>query len=367
MKLYNVMAEVISQGGRRKLAQMAVLDCRHPDIEDFVKVKIEDGRYTNFNFSVLVDNEFMENPSSLFDDIVYTAWSCGEPGLLFRERINEDNPTLHLGEIEATNPCAESPLLPYEACNLGSINLANMVIDGELNVEKLSRVIKYAVMFLDDVVDQSVYPIPEITKAVFLTRKIGLGIMGLADMFIKMGVRYGSDESFGLAESIIDLISRRAWKEDEILCGMRGVFPAYRDKNFIPNPKIDLPRRNATVTAIAPTGTLSLIANCSSGLEPIFSREYIRHTFQGSLECTHPVWDESLLVTAHDLSPEKHVRMQSVFQKHTDLGVSKTVNLPTHATVDDVARIFQLAHKLRCKGITVYRDGSRSTQVLYRN
>lgn len=368
MRLYNTMADVISQGGRRRLAQMAVLDYTHPDIEEFVNAKEDNGRYTNFNFSVLVDDGFMSNPSSLFDSIVYSAWMSGEPGLLFKERINEDNPTPHLGEIVATNPCAESPLLPYEACNLGSINLSHMVsVDKTIDMEKLTSTVTFAVKFLDDVVDRSVYPLNKITEAVALTRKIGLGVMGLADMFIQMGVIYGSAESFLIADELMDVISKAAWEESKRLGARWGYYPASISSNVVPNMKMDAPRRNATVTSIAPTGTLSLIADCSSGIEPIFSRSYIRHTFQGSMKCEHPVVDEKFLITAHELSPEKHVKMQAIFQKHTDLGVSKTVNLPENAEVDDVARVFRLAHMLRCKGITVYRDNSRSTQVLYRS
>jgi ribonucleoside-diphosphate reductase alpha chain len=367
MKLYNTMADVISQGGRRRLAQMAVLDCRHPDIREFVNAKLDNGRYTNFNFSVLVDDAFMEASPELFDEIVYSAWSCGEPGLLFKERLNEDNPTPHLGEIVATNPCAESPLLPYEACNLGSINLANMVRGGTIDVERLTNTINFAVKFLDAVVDRSVYPIPEIAQAVAKTRKIGLGVMGLADMFIKLGIIYGSEESFDLADTIMELISRIGWAESGRLGDRFGYFPALLDQNVEYNRMMDAPRRNATITSIAPTGTLSLIANCSSGIEPIFSQSYIRHTFQGSMECVHPISNTEVFVTAHDLKPEKHVKMQAIFQKHTDLGVSKTVNLPENAEIDDVARIFRLAHMLKCKGITVYRDNSRNTQVLYRN
>lgn len=370
MRLFNTMADVISQGGRRRLAQMAVMDYRHPDIGDFVKAKTEDGRYTNFNFSILVDDEFMENPPELFNDIVYSAWASGEPGLLFKERIEKDNPTPHLGKILATNPCAESPLLPYEACVLGSINLSNMVLsDRQFNWERLRYTIKLAVSFLDDMVDHSVFPIPEITEMVQKTRKVGLGVMGLADMFIKVGMKYGSEESFSFAESFMDFFSRESWKASIDLCDARGVYPAMRNHEFVDDDttRMTTSRRNATVTSIAPTGTLSLIANCSSGIEPIFSKEYIRHTFHGSLNCVHPVENEDLLVTAHDLGPEKHVRMQAIFQQYVDLGVSKTVNLHEHAEVGDVARIFKLAYKLGCKGVTVYRDNSRSTQVLYRN
>ncbi len=332
----------------------------------------------------------------VWDLIVSNAWTTGDPGLIFLDEIARHNPTPHVGEIEATNPCGEVPLLPYESCNLGSVNLGRMVIGGRLDEEKLRRTVRIGVHFLDNVIDASRFPIPEIAAAVRANRKIGLGVMGLADALIELGLPYDSEEAVAFGERVMALIEEEAVRCSVELAEERGSFPNFRGSIW---ERRGLPAmRNATVTSVAPTGTISIIAGASSGIEPLFAVVYARHAF-GTLRLLeiHPAFErigrergfltddlvreiarrgsvrglpgvpeevQRLFATAMDIAPEWHVRMQAAFQKHTDNAVSKTVNLPQNATVADVERIYRLAFELRCKGITVYRYGSKREQVL---
>ncbi|MFZ5952139.1 MAG: adenosylcobalamin-dependent ribonucleoside-diphosphate reductase, partial [Candidatus Rifleibacteriota bacterium] len=377
---------------------------------------------TNFNLSVAITDKFMEalerdgeydlvNPrtkepmgslkaSKVFHMIVERAWKNGEPGIVFIDRINRHQPTPQVGEIESTNPCGEQPLLPYESCNLGSLNLARFVKESngkpEVDFERLREIVALSVRFLDNVIDQNKYPIPEIDKMTKSNRKIGLGVMGWADMLIKMGVPYDSEFALELADKVMGFIKREAWTASQDLAKERGAFPNFDRSNFA--EKKMMPLRNATVTTIAPTGTISLIAGCSSGIEPLFAVAYEKHVMENEkLVEVHQefvktardrgFYSESLLeriaqsgclakiseipedvsrvfVTSHQISPEWHIRAQAAFQKHTDNAVSKTVNFPFEATKKDVETVFRLSHTLGCKGVTVYRDGSRDEQVL---
>lgn len=402
---------------------MAILDVHHPDILKFISAKEEEGVFQNFNFSVGITEDFMEavekdeeyslvNPRTdeergrikakeVFHKITEGAWRTGEPGIVFLDRINRDNPVPHLGKIESTNPCGEQPLLPFESCNLGSINLAKMVHmkDGkaEINYPQLSQVIRMAVRFLDNIIEINKFPLPEIEKRTKATRKIGLGVMGFADMLILLDIPYDSPEAIKAGEEIMQFINKEAFKASCELAELRGPFPAFSGSIYdIPEgPKV----RNATQTTIAPTGTLSIIASCSSGIEPLFSLVYTRHILDGENlmevnpsfeeaikreELDPSLWDnvvhkgsvrgvenipphiQKLFPTSHDIEPEFHVRMQAAFQKHTNNAVSKTINLPHQATVEDVSSCLQLAYSLGCKGLTIYRDQSRREQVLTR-
>ena len=422
MKVFNTATEVIKQGGTRRGANMGILRVDHPDILDFITVKENPRELTNFNLSVSVTDQFMEaaltgrtydlihpntrrrvgrlSAGGILDRIVRAAWATGEPGILFLDRINRDNPTPLLGRIEATNPCGEQPLLPFESCNLGSINLTKMVRQGsagpELDKEKLRRTIRLAVRLLDNVIDQNRYPLPEI-KAITQqgNRKIGLGVMGLADLLILQGIPYNSEQAVAFSESLMAFIRHEARQSSILLAKERGVFPNFSKSIYAPHgPRL----RNATTTTIAPTGTLALIAGCSSGIEPlygiatsriamedlklvevhplflraareagIYSKALLNRILrQGSIQKdkTIPKEIRRLFVTAHDISPEYHVRMQAAFQKYTDNAVSKTVNFPEKATPDQVRRVFLLAYRSGCKGVTIYRSGSRDQQVL---
>ncbi len=420
MKAFDMATEVIKQGGMRRGANMGILHVSHPDIFKFIDVKKDPKALTNFNISVAVDDEFMRavyedreyklvNPrdgkvwaevraKEIFDRIAESAWLTGDPGVVFIDRINRDNPTPHLGKIESTNPCGEQPLLPFESCNLGSINLSKMVRKRkpEIDWDKLERTVKICVRFLDNVIDVNKYPLPQIERMTKATRKIGLGVMGFADMLIKLGVRYDSEEALKIAEEVMSFIDEKAFEASCELAEERGVFPAFKGSIYdVPGgPKV----RNATRTTIAPTGTLSIIAGCSSGIEPIFAICYIRTILDGTQFVeVHPLFEEvakkegfyseelmrkiarkgnlqgieevpphirELFRTAYEIAPEWHVRMQAAFQKHTNNAVSKTVNLPQDATVDDVKKVYFLAYELGCKGITIYRDRSREEQVL---
>jgi len=421
MKVFNQATEAVKQGGTRRGANMGVLRVDHPDILQFIKCK-EGGDFANFNISVALTDEFLRavdegttfalrNPRDakpageldaceVYDLIIQMAWATGDPGIIFIDRMNRDNPTPLLGEIESTNPCGEQPLLPYEACNLGSVNLSRMATmkDGhaEVDWDHLSDIVHRGVRFLDDVIDVNEYPLPKITELVHGNRKIGLGVMGWADMLIKMGIAYDSDEAVALGEKVMGFIDAEGKAASRKLAEIRGSFPNFAGSIY-DNPDGG-PIRNATVTTIAPTGTLSIIANCSSGIEPLFAVSYVRTVMDNDrLIEVNPMFEDMAIkrgfysrelmaliadhgsvrdigevpddlrrwfATAHDIAPVWHVRMQAAFQKHTDNAVSKTVNFGNDATPDDVREVYDLANTLGTKGVTIYRDGSKDNQVL---
>jgi len=419
MQVFNAATEVIKQGGKRRGANMGMLRVDHPDILEFITAKEREGILSNFNISVAVTDKFMQaveknaeynmiNPRdkkpnkslparAVFNLMVMMAWKNGEPGVVFIDKINAANPTPALGEIESTNPCGEQPLLPYESCNLGSINLERMMTDGELDWEKLRQTVRLAVRFLDNVVDVNKYPIPEIEKTTMMNRKIGLGLMGFADMLIKMDIPYNSDEAIRTAEKVMKFVQDESKKMSEELGAEKGDFEGF-DKSIWAKRYKHM--RNATTTTIAPTGTISVIADCSSGIEPIFAVAYTRDVSEslghelveinpmfetemierglyndelvkkvsqsGSVQNIPEISPEvrSVFVTALEIEPEWHVHIQAAFQKYTDNAVSKTINFSNWATPHDVEKAFMLAWKLGCKGITVYRYGSREKQIL---
>jgi ribonucleoside-diphosphate reductase alpha chain len=418
MRIYDVAADVMKEGGRRRGAHMGILRVDHPDVLEFIQAKSRQGALQNFSLSVGVTDSFMQavegdaeyeliNPRtgqpiatqrarSVWELITASAWASGEPGLVFLDEIHRHNPTPHVGTIEATNPCGEVPLLPYEACNLGSINLGRMVANGRLDEEKLRRTVQAAIHFLDNVIDAGRFPSPEIAEAVHSTRKVGLGVMGLADALIELGIPYDSEEGISLGERVMRIVEEGAIRRSVELGQARGSFPHFPGSRWQQRGYPAM--RNATVTSVAPTGTISILAGASSGIEPLFAAAYARRALEGlKLLELHPAFKrlgrergflnegllgevgrrgsvrglsavpedvQRLFATALDIAPEWHVRMQAAFQKHTDNAVSKTVNLPEAAAVSDVDRIYRLAHEFRCKGITVYRYGSRSEQVL---
>ena len=421
MKVFNTATEVIKQGGARRGANMGILRVDHPDIMEFIRAKENPAEFTNFNLSVGIDDNFMKafeddsyydliNPRNnkaagrlkakyVFNNIVDAAWKNGEPGIVFLDTINRFNPTPHLGRIEATNPCGEQPLLPYEACNLGSVNLTKMLKKkdnrNEIDYNKLERIINIAVRFLDNVIDVNKYPLPQIDRMCKGNRKIGLGIMGFADMLILLNIPYSSQAALDTAERLMKFIDEKTKEISMELAKERGVFPNYKGSIY---EKSGVMMRNATTTTIAPTGTLSIIANCSSGIEPLYGITYTRKILDDlELKVINPNFEEiakrkgfyserlmdtiiafgsiqertdvpddvkMLFTTAHDITPEDHVRIQATFQKYTDNAVSKTVNFHEDADKSDVENTFLLAYKLGCKGVTIYRSGSRERQVL---
>lgn len=422
MQMYNDTSGVIKEGGRRRGANMGILRVDHPDILEFIGYKEKEGTLSNFNISVAVTNKFMEavekgenydliNPQTkkkvgelpateVFGKIVQGAWQNGEPGIIFLDTINKTNPTPNLGEIESTNPCGEQPLLPYESCNLGSINVGLMLKDvqgkTEIDWKKLEETLRIAVHFLDNVIDANKFPIPEIEHMTRKLRKIGMGVMGFGDLLYKLNIPYGSEEGLATAERLMKFVNEISHDESAKIGKARGNFPAY-EGSIWEKHKVKY-MRNATTTTIAPTGTIGMIASASSGIEPIFALVYTKTVMDGEqlvevnrqfkieLEKENLYSDQlidevsqkvslkdidiipekfkNIFVTARDISPEWHVRMQAAFQKHTDNAISKTINFPNEATIEDVKNAYILAHKLGCKGITVYRDGSRNVQVL---
>jgi len=421
MRVFNQATEAVKQGGTRRGANMGVLRIDHPDVLDFIKCKA-DGDFANFNISVALTEEFMEavkagtaydlyNPRDrevvgqldareVYALIIEMAWATGDPGIIFIDRINRDNPTPQLGEIESTNPCGEQPLLPYEACNLGSVNLSKMAriteAGADVDWDRLADVVHRGIRFLDDVIEVNDYPLAQIGELARGNRKVGLGVMGWADILIRLGLGYDSEEAVALGEKVMGFIDAEAKSASRKLALERGAFPNYAGSVY--DTPEGVPIRNATVTTIAPTGTLSIIANCSSGVEPLFAVSYVRTVMDNDrLVEVNPLFEEIAVkrgfysrelmaliadhgsvrgiddvpddiqmafVTAHDIAPEWHIRMQAAFQRHTDNAVSKTVNFDNDATPDDVRRVYDLAYELGVKGVTIYRDGSKEGQVL---
>ena len=384
MHVFDETTEIIKQGGKRRGANMGILAVNHSDILEFITSKRAGEVLRNFNISVAVTDEFMQavrinkkidliNPRTkkkvrkvsakkFFDLIVDSAWRTGDPGLIFIDQINRRHPLRSLGKIEATNPCGEQPLLPYESCNLGSINLASMVKNGGVDWEKLKKTVRIAVRFLDNVMDTNKYPLPHIEKITKANRKIGLGVMGFAEMLIKLGIRYDSKEALNLAEKLMRFIQTEGHKMSVELGKKKGSFPNFKKSVW---PKKGLrTMRNATITTIAPTGSISLIAGCTSGIEPLFSLAFTKEVL-GGVRLVQRYKPSKVAITTFEIKPEWHVKMQAAFQKYTDNAVSKTINLPAKATRKAVREAFLLAHKLKCKGITVYRYGSKPKQVLY--
>jgi ribonucleoside-diphosphate reductase alpha chain len=420
MRVFDEATDVVKQGGRRRGANMGILRMDHPDILDFIKAKEDENFLNNFNISIAVTDEFMEtiknrgyyyliNPRTgqkvnkrlwapkVFDLMAHMAWKTGDPGIVFIDEINRHNPTPQTGGIESTNPCGEQPLLPFESCNLGSINLSKVVKEGQIDWGKLKSLVRKGVHFLDNVINVTKFPLPEIAHITLANRKVGLGIMGFAELLIQLGIRYDTPQALDISESIMKVINEEAKKRSIELAQTRGPFPNFKGSlwNRLGHP----PMRNATTTTIAPTGTISLIAGTTSGIEPLFAIALVRHIMEGTelleintlfeeiarekgfyrLELMEKIAQEGsmenigeipgevkqLFVTAFDIFPEWHVRIQAAFQKYTDNAVSKTINLPSQATPDDVKKAFLLAYDLKCKGVTVYRYGSKKVQVLY--
>ncbi len=421
LQMFNDTTEQIKQGGTRRGANMGILRVDHPDIIDFIKYKAEEGKLSNFNISVGITDKFMQalkedgeydlinprtNKSSgklkakeVFDLIVDHAWKNGEPGVIFLDTINNDSPVRHLGEIESTNPCGEQPLLPYESCNLGAINLTNMVkiTNGKtiLDEEKLIGITSRVVHFLDNIIDVNKYPIPEIREMTLKTRKIGITVMGFGDLLYQLGIPYDSDEGLAMAEKVMNIVEIESHKASEKLAETRGTFPEYKGSKW---DKLGIKMHNAATTSCNPTGTLSIIGSCSSGIEPFFALAYVKTVMDGTaLPEVNPhflkvakqrgFYSEELVqkmlergtiqdfeeipedvrrvfVVSQDITPEWHVKMQAAFQRHTDAAISKTINFPNSATREEVAQSYLMSYDMKCKGLTIYRDGSRNVQVL---
>ncbi|AMD92429.1 vitamin B12-dependent ribonucleotide reductase [Desulfomicrobium orale] len=422
LKIFNTATEQVKQGGTRRGANMGILRVDHPDILEFIRAKEREGDLNNFNLSVALTEKFMNSVENdeeyplvaphtgeiveylkareVFELLVRKAWESGDPGIIFLDRINRDNPTPDQGEMESTNPCGEQPLLPYEACNLGSINLARFVTEVDdvrgVDWDRLRQTVHLSVRFLDNVIDASEYPLERISQTVRRNRKIGLGIMGWADLLYQLRLPYDSRRATSLAEKLMDFIQKESRSASKALATERTPFPAYETSVF---KKQNLgPYRNATTTTIAPTGTLSIIAGCSSGIEPLFALCFVRQVMDGEklaeansffVQALHeagchseklmqevvekgsiqqmeflPEELRSVFVTAMDIEPQWHLKMQAAFQKHTDNAVSKTVNLPNSSTQEDIYKIYWMAYEEGCKGVTVYRDGCKSVQVL---
>jgi len=418
IRIFDVATEVVKQGGKRRGANMGVLRVDHPDIVEFIRSKSDEGFLENFNLSVAVEDDFMlaveddkdydlVNPRTgsvtdslparkVFDLIVEMAWKTGDPGLIFLDVINVDNPTPNIGMIETTNPCGEQPLLPYESCNLGSINLGKMVSDGKIDWDRLRQVVRDGVDFLDDVIEINKFPLQSVKEMTLANRKIGLGVMGFADMLARLGIPYDTDDALRVAEEVMKFIYEGARERSNELGALRGNFPSFDDSIL---STVYESMRNATTCTIAPTGSISIISGASSGIEPIFAVAYVRDALDGEhllevdsyfkeLLTLRGLFSEELIrkiarsgsiqeigeipedmrrlfLTALEIAPEWHVKMQATFQKYVDNAVSKTVNLPYEATEEDVRNVFLQAFKLGCKGITVYRYGSKKEQVLY--
>ncbi|MFQ6070014.1 MAG: adenosylcobalamin-dependent ribonucleoside-diphosphate reductase [Candidatus Aminicenantales bacterium] len=398
LRVIDAATEAVKQGGTRRGANMGILRVDHPDIEEFITMKTDGRSVNNFNISVAATDKFMEavkndsyysiyNPYTgrkegrkkarkIFRMIVESSWTVGDPGLVFIDRINMFNPTRALGPIRATNPCGEQPLHDYESCNLGSINLAHFFAPrkkDKIDWERLAATISLAVRFLDNVIEINKYPLPQIEAVTKANRRIGLGVMGWADLLLLMKIKYNSSPALKLAEKIASFIKKTAEHESQKLAEERGSFPNI-DKSIYKGQKM----RNATLFTIAPTGTISRLAGCSSSIEPVFAFEFTSKIIDGELKDIHPLYLEwkrkhrgkklpDYFVTAHEIPPEWHVRMQAAFQKYVDNSVSKTINFPNRATVDEIEKAYLLAYELKTKGITVYRDGSRAEQVLYRS
>jgi len=418
MKVFDSATQAVKQGGTRRGANMGILRVDHPDIMEFIACKENSKDITNFNISVMITDDFMKkveeggmyplidphnykktgelNAKDVFELIVKMAWKNGEPGMIFYDKLNKGNPTPTVGSIESTNPCGEQPLLAYESCNLGSINLSRMVSGGKIDWEKIAKAAKVATHFLDNVIDMNKFPLAIIREKTLENRKIGLGVMGFADILMKLGIPYDSDEALKKGEEVMKFILDKAGEASEQLSEKRGPFPNFEKSIFYDKKR--KPLRNATLTTIAPTGTLSIIADCSSGIEPIFAVSYIRKVMDNDeLVEVHPLFLEiarkrgfysedlmkkiakkggvqdleeipadikRLFRTSMDIDPDSHIKMQSVFQRYTDNAVSKTINFLNKATVDDVRKAYMLAYHSDCKGLTIYRDKSREEQVL---